>query len=168
MARSVINECYSPTSLKSRLKSSFRCFPNTEMIDQHEILHQDYGRKGEKYRCSIGKRGKNRKRHCSEDFRYDPASYSLNFEDDVHKEDELPLYYNFKARLPATPERLVAVPPPVRRTELRLKTENSGIKISQNDFINVLKLLVGLFLGTGTGLRIRTENHTDKRLTQVN
>ncbi|KAJ6434875.1 hypothetical protein OIU84_000173 [Salix udensis] len=148
MARPVINECYSPTSLKSRLKSSFRCFPNTEMIDQHEILHQDYGQEGgdcmklqprtprslyawlkstvhdlefkEKYRCSIGKRGKNRKRHCSEDFRYDPASYSLNFEDDVHKEDELPLYYNFKARLPATPERLVAVPPPVRRTELRL------------------------------------------------
>ncbi|KAJ6758631.1 hypothetical protein OIU74_025308 [Salix koriyanagi] len=97
MARPVINECYSPTSLKSRLKSSFRCFPNTEMIDQHEILRQDYGQEGgdcmklqprtprslyawlkstvhdlefkEKYRCSIGKRGKNRKRHCSEDFR---------------------------------------------------------------------------------------------------
>jgi hypothetical protein len=71
-----------------------------------------------KYRCFIGKRGKNRKRHCSEEFRYDPESYSLNFEDDVHKEDELPL----KSRLPATPERLVAAPPPVRRTELQMRS----------------------------------------------
>ncbi|KAG6780586.1 hypothetical protein POTOM_013452 [Populus tomentosa] len=117
-----------------------------EMIDQREMLHQDHDQlEGSsrmklepqtprspyawlkstahdlefkcKNRCFIGKRGKNRKRHCSEDFRYDPESYSLNFEDDVHREYELPL----KSRLPATPERLVMVaPPPVRRTELQM------------------------------------------------
>ncbi|KAG6736191.1 hypothetical protein POTOM_061084 [Populus tomentosa] len=108
-----------------------------EMINQREMLHQDHDQEGSnrmklrpqaprspyawlkstahdlefnyKYRCFIGKRGKNRKRHCSEYFRYDPESYSLNFEDDVHREDELPL----KSRLPATPERLVAAAPPV-------------------------------------------------------
>jgi hypothetical protein len=146
MARPVINECDSPTSLKAKLKSSFCCFPNMEMINQREMLHQDHDQEGSnrmklqpqtprspyawlkstahdlefkyKYRCFIGKRGKNRKRHCSEEFRYDPESYSLNFENDVHKEDELPL----KSRLPATPERLVAAPSPVRRTELQMRS----------------------------------------------
>ncbi|CAK7353830.1 unnamed protein product [Dovyalis caffra] len=138
----------SPSSLKAKLKSSLCCFTTNDIIHQHEMLHKDHHDQErnncrklqpqtprspyawlkstahdleikDKYRGLIGKRGKNRKRHGSEDFRYDPESYSLNFEDDVHREDELPLYSNFKARLPATPERLVVLQP-VGRTELEL------------------------------------------------
>jgi hypothetical protein len=148
MAMPMINEYSdSPASLKAKLKSSLCCFSSSEMIHQHQTLDQDHDQEGNnsrklqpqtprspyawlkstthdleimyKYRGLIGKIGKNRKRHCSEDFRYDPRSYSLNFEDDLNREDELPLNHNFRARFPATPERL-EVARPVRRTELQL------------------------------------------------
>ncbi|EEF46916.1 uncharacterized protein LOC8274225 [Ricinus communis] len=127
---SMINECHSP-SLKHKLKSSICCFPSSH---HHETLGgsddsrrqltprspyawlkstaQEFEIK-EKCWGLIGRRGKNRRRHNSADFRYDAASYSLNFEDDIHKEDELPLN-NFTARLPATPDRFTEVVPPRR------------------------------------------------------
>ncbi|KAK9683547.1 hypothetical protein RND81_10G149300 [Saponaria officinalis] len=56
-----------------------------------------------KVRCSgifSGKTGKNRHRGNSAEFRYDPLSYALNFEDDHTRFDELP---NFSARLTPSP-----------------------------------------------------------------
>ncbi|KAJ6361306.1 hypothetical protein OIU78_001867 [Salix suchowensis] len=130
MAMPMIHECSdSPASLKVKLKSYLFCFSNSEMIHQHQMLDQDHDREGnssrnlqpptprspcawlksttldleimDKYRELTGKIGKNWKRHCSEDFRYDPRSYSLNFEDDLNREDELALNHNFRARFPA-------------------------------------------------------------------
>ena len=144
MAMPMIHECSdSPAPLKAKLKSYLCCFSNSEMIHQHRMLDQEgnTSRKMQpqtprspcawlkstthdleimdKCREFTGKIGKNWKRHCSEDFRYDPRSYSLNFENDLNREDELALNHNFRARFPATPERLEVVPP-VRRTEIQL------------------------------------------------
>lgn len=51
--------------------------------------------------------GKHRK-HYSAEFRYDPLSYSLNFEDGFDADDEAPLR-SFSSRLPPSPP-----PPPVK------------------------------------------------------
>ncbi|KNA24836.1 hypothetical protein SOVF_011990 [Spinacia oleracea] len=48
-----------------------------------------------------GKFGRNR-RASSTEFKYDPLSYALNFEDDVSHLDEFPLR-NFSSRLPPSP-----------------------------------------------------------------
>ncbi|KAH8514415.1 hypothetical protein H0E87_007302 [Populus deltoides] len=87
------------------------------MIHQHEMLDQDHDQDWnnsrklqpqaprlpyawlkstthdldikDKYPGLIGKRGKNMKHLCPEDFGYDPRNYSHNFEDDFCREDEL-------------------------------------------------------------------------------
>lgn len=51
------------------------------------------------------------RRHSSAEFRYDPLSYSLNFEDGFDEDDEYPLR-NFSARLP--PSQPVKAVPAVR------------------------------------------------------
>ncbi|XP_043702122.1 uncharacterized protein LOC122652446 [Telopea speciosissima] len=63
----------------------------------------------EKCRNLIFRMGRGR-RH-SADFKYDPLSYALNFDegtDDDHQNEELPLR-NFTSRLPASPRKSVAV-----------------------------------------------------------
>ncbi|CAN0877512.1 hypothetical protein LINGRAHAP2_LOCUS11926 [Linum grandiflorum] len=134
---------YSPTSFKDKLKLSICCF--TTPI-RHHILHPDYDsdpghnttkptavRSGQeshleiKDRCRgfiIGRRsgGRNRRGYRSDDFKYDPESYSLNFEEGgANREDELP-FSSFAARLPATPDRSWAEAPSqgtaISRTEI--------------------------------------------------
>ncbi|KAJ9184061.1 hypothetical protein P3X46_007842 [Hevea brasiliensis] len=127
MAMAMVDDCHSP-SLKDRLKSSICCFAAHDNLPESLDSVDDGSRRTQTPRSPyawlkstaqdleirdkcwglIGRRGKNRRRHNSADFRYDPASYSLNFDDDNKREDELPLN-NFMARLPATPERLPAV-----------------------------------------------------------
>ncbi|CAI0416554.1 unnamed protein product [Linum tenue] len=111
-----------PSSFRHMLKSSICCFTPVGH-HPHEILDpegdDDYTDKpAVRSSCDLeiremcrrgfaGRRsggGRNRRRYRSEDFRYDPASYSLNFEDEAHREDELALS-GFAARLPATPDR---------------------------------------------------------------
>lgn len=53
------------------------------------------------------------KRHSSAEFRYDPLSYSLNFEDGFDCDDEAPLR-NFSSRLPPSPPPHVKIMPPIR------------------------------------------------------
>lgn len=54
------------------------------------------------------------KRHSSAEFRYDPLSYSLNFEDGFDCDDEAPLR-NFSSRLPPSPPPPhVKIMPPIR------------------------------------------------------
>ncbi|KDP33549.1 hypothetical protein JCGZ_07120 [Jatropha curcas] len=120
MEMPMINECHAP-SLKDRLKFSICCFA-TSYNNPSETLDSDDGRRLHTPRSTyawlkstaqdleirdkcwglIGTRGKNRRRYNSSDFRYDPTSYSLNFEDENNREDELPLS-NFTARLPPSP-----------------------------------------------------------------
>ncbi|XP_073047680.1 uncharacterized protein [Primulina eburnea] len=56
----------------------------------------------EKCRSMLGLPGSRKKRHSSADFRYDPLSYSLNFEDGFRCDEEAP-FRNFSARLPPSP-----------------------------------------------------------------
>lgn len=115
------------------LKTPICCFRTTDHYVDHEVLEPEdgYNKKAQtsprspyawlkstaqeleiKDRCRglIRRKGKShRRRQSSSDFRYDAESYSLNFEDDFNKEDELPLH-DFVARLPATPDRLPAGP----------------------------------------------------------
>ncbi|GAB4836830.1 hypothetical protein Ancab_001744 [Ancistrocladus abbreviatus] len=51
------------------------------------------------------------RRRCTNEFRYDPLSYALNFEDDDARIDEFPLR-NFSSRLPPSPPS-VALSAPV-------------------------------------------------------
>ncbi|CAA2952901.1 Hypothetical predicted protein [Olea europaea subsp. europaea] len=55
-----------------------------------------------KCRTMLGFSGTKHKRYSSAEFRYDPLSYALNFEDGCDDDDEVPLR-NFTARLPASP-----------------------------------------------------------------
>ncbi|XP_050218718.1 uncharacterized protein LOC126669316 [Mercurialis annua] len=118
---------YNSPSLKNKLKSSVCCFAS-QHLQHHETLGDGGADDGvrrmtspyawlkstaqefeirEKCRSLIGRRGKNRRRHNSGDFRYDAASYSLNFEDDINREeDDYMCFNNFTARLPATPDRI--------------------------------------------------------------
>lgn len=65
-------------------------------------------------RIGNASRGKH-KRHSSAEFRYDPLSYSLNFEDGFDCDDEAPLR-NFSSRLPPSPPPPphVKIMPPIR------------------------------------------------------
>ncbi|XP_059637831.1 uncharacterized protein LOC132279806 [Cornus florida] len=66
----------------------------------------------DKCRHLITRIGKHHRRHSSADFRYDPLSYSLNFDGGYEDTqlDDVPLR-NFSSRLPASPPpRRVAVP----------------------------------------------------------
>ncbi|KAJ8437123.1 hypothetical protein Cgig2_016866 [Carnegiea gigantea] len=74
-----------------------------------------------KHKCRhlISRMGHQRKSH-STDFRYDPLSYSLNF--DQNDDDQIPLR-NFTARLPSSPaplSSLAAVPPPSSSPPLQI------------------------------------------------
>ncbi|XP_038700801.1 uncharacterized protein LOC119997700 [Tripterygium wilfordii] len=98
----MVSECHSPSSLKDKLKLSICCFRG----DPHELLDNDGDRQRtpekslqsgdpefdmrDRFRGLIGRSGKNRRRFNSSDFRYDPTSYALNFEDES-RVDELPL-----------------------------------------------------------------------------
>ncbi|KAH6819185.1 hypothetical protein C2S51_002788 [Perilla frutescens var. frutescens] len=62
----------------------------------------------EKCRTVLGFPGAKHKRHSSVEFRYDPLSYALNFEDGFDYDDEAPLK-NFSARLPPSPPIPAAV-----------------------------------------------------------
>ena len=89
----------SSSSTATWLKSTGRDFPEIK----------------EKCRNLISRIGRNHNHHRrnSADFKYDPLSYALNFDEgfDCDEDVELPLR-NFSARLPASPppERAAAVP----------------------------------------------------------
>lgn len=118
------SECGSP-SLRSKIKSSICCFrtprdrlghyddrqsrsprsPYTWLKCQsHELEIKD------KCRSLISRinGARNRKYHNSSDFRYDPLSYALNFEDDSNRDYDSPI--SFSARLPVSPDRSTDVP----------------------------------------------------------
>ncbi|KAL7134585.1 hypothetical protein ABFS83_11G036800 [Erythranthe nasuta] len=128
-----INNPASPPSLKSKLKRSLCfscCFRRRNR--RHLILHSPppsppsddnpaliwVGTAGphdhslseikEKCRTMLGISGVKHKRHSSVEFRYDPLSYALNFEDGFDFDDEAPLK-NFSARLPRSPTVPAAV-----------------------------------------------------------
>ncbi|KAJ4707823.1 Interleukin-2 receptor subunit beta like [Melia azedarach] len=127
------NECASP-SLKTRIKSSMCCFGTSShsKLEDFDYEYDDvkqprtprsprspYGwlksslsqelEMKDKRRSIFSKIGaKNRRRPNSGDFRYDPLSYSLNFEDDMTRDDEYRV--NFSARLPASPDRSQEAP----------------------------------------------------------
>ncbi|XP_024961302.1 uncharacterized protein LOC112501805 [Cynara cardunculus var. scolymus] len=78
-------------------------------LDLPEIKHKCrniFGQIG----CSNGKQN-HRRRRSSADFRYDPLSYALNFEEDsgMNLEEDTPLK-DFSARLPLSPPRSSTVP----------------------------------------------------------
>ncbi|KAL0337597.1 UNVERIFIED_CONTAM: hypothetical protein Scaly_2034800 [Sesamum calycinum] len=62
----------------------------------------------DKCRSLLGLSGVNHKRYSSADFRYDPLSYALNFEDGFESDDAAPLK-TFSARLPPSPPLPAAV-----------------------------------------------------------
>ncbi|TXG62226.1 hypothetical protein EZV62_013589 [Acer yangbiense] len=123
------NECGSPSSpsssLKHIIKSSICCFrspPHELDYDYHRYRHEPRTprspaclcRKTQSHESLEVKDGRcrglfsrisarNRKRPYSADFRYDPLSYALNFEENVSREDEFPV--SFSSRLPLSPER---------------------------------------------------------------
>lgn len=131
----------SPSSLKTKLKNSlcfsccFRRLPNRQThrqvpdspsspppSDEKPALlwlktraPQDLKDEIKDKCLTIFGRNGRHKRHASAEFRYDPLSYSLNFEDGFDDDDEYPLR-NFSARLPP--------PQPVRSAPLREITAN--------------------------------------------
>lgn len=102
------NECVSP-SFKQKIKSSMCCFggsPHTKLraldSEDDDVLKQHQPRSPRWGIFSmIG--SKNRRRPNSADFRYDPLSYSLNFEDEMRRDDADELRVNFSSRLRASP-----------------------------------------------------------------
>lgn len=125
----------SPPSLKHKLKQSLCfscCFRRRHGQGHHLPLHHSppspsdnnptviwFKTKGphdhslleikEKCRTMLGFSGVKHKRHSSAEFRYDPLSYALNFEDGFdYDDDEAPLK-NFSARLPPSPPLTAAV-----------------------------------------------------------
>ncbi|XP_071699176.1 uncharacterized protein [Rutidosis leptorrhynchoides] len=122
-------------SLKDKIKQYF-CFSCCFTANRHETLHSDspisfsnnnnnrlnfsMGASSQwikshasidipeiKDKCRNMFGGKNhRRRRSSTDFKYDPLSYALNFEEDssVYHEDEEPLK-DFSSRLPLSPSR---------------------------------------------------------------
>ncbi|XP_042485212.1 uncharacterized protein LOC122065465 [Macadamia integrifolia] len=111
---------HSPT-VKHRFRSTLCfscCFGNgnheqLEDVDKQRPIKSkahEFPEFKEKCRNLISRMGRGR-RH-SADFRYDPLSYALNFDegidDDHHLNEELPLR-NFTSRLPASPRKSVAV-----------------------------------------------------------
>lgn len=94
----------------------------------------------DKCRAMLGLAGAKHRRHSSVEFRYDPLSYAMNFEDGFDCDDEAPLR-NFAARLPPPP-----VPSAVswKRSPLLLrKTESArGCCFALNGFwfVNIISL----------------------------
>ncbi|KAG8367518.1 hypothetical protein BUALT_Bualt16G0080200 [Buddleja alternifolia] len=118
---------YTNLSLKHKLKQSLCfscCFPRryhspplSASDDNPPLIwvkphHHDHSLSEikEKCRSMLGiSATKHHKRHSSTtDFRYDPLSYALNFEDAFEFDDEAPLK-NFSARLPPSPPVTAAV-----------------------------------------------------------
>ncbi|CAO2825863.1 unnamed protein product [Amaranthus hypochondriacus] len=114
------NKQHSSLSLKNKLKllcSSCCSFCDSEEDDVKKVLEHSSDRhtlssliKSElphiKELCATifsAKTGRSR-RSNSVEFKYDPLSYALNFEDDDSHLDEYPLR-NFSSRLPPSPEK---------------------------------------------------------------
>ncbi|KAK3023870.1 hypothetical protein RJ639_042886 [Escallonia herrerae] len=101
-------------SLKHRLKQtlcSSCCFGPTRSPAWVTGRVHELPEMKEKCRSVFGRSGnRHRRRHSSADFRYDPLSYSLNFEDGFESgfPDEEPLK-SFASRMPASPPRLKSV-----------------------------------------------------------
>ncbi|ESR63585.1 hypothetical protein CICLE_v10009935mg [Citrus x clementina] len=108
------SECVSP-SFKHRIKSSICCFggsPHSKLraldSEDDDVLKQHQPRSPRWGIFSmIG--SKNRRRPNSADFRYDPLSYSLNFEDEMRRDDADELRVNFSSRLPASPSQVAPI-----------------------------------------------------------
>ncbi|KAF8407198.1 hypothetical protein HHK36_006325 [Tetracentron sinense] len=129
-----------PSSLKNKIKSSL-CFSWCFRRGRHETLESSEEKPRlirassswirsrahelpeikEKCRNMISRFGKTRRN--SSDFKYDPLSYSLNFDEgfDENKVDEFPLR-NFSTRLPSSPPDMPpakgVVPPVVVPSEI--------------------------------------------------
>ncbi|GMH12474.1 hypothetical protein Nepgr_014315 [Nepenthes gracilis] len=104
-------------SFRHKLKSSI-CSPCGLMNHHHDELDPDHSDRPRLIRCPsamkekcinlLSRIGKSRRGNNAAEFRYDPLSYALNFDDDT-RIDEFPLR-NFSARLPPSP------PPPGKRS----------------------------------------------------
>lgn len=161
MVMPMMNDCYSPSVKSNKLKSSICCFCSH---DDHDILQSNNDRKPHMLRSPyaqlksmtqeleikdmclglIGRKGKNWKHNHSFDFRYNPTSYSFNFEDDNNEEDELPLN-NFTSRLPPGLKSLprdkwVASPPVV----IILRSEFSFVELI-NIYYKIKVLVFGFY-----------------------
>lgn len=113
----MLNE-YSPFSFTHKLKSSIRCFrPDHGDLDETEddsspttprsplkSMASELPELREMCRNLVARFSRSRRRyHHSADFRYDPSSYALNFEDEqIRDDDEFPIR-DFTSRLPASP-----------------------------------------------------------------
>ncbi|CAK9135272.1 unnamed protein product, partial [Ilex paraguariensis] len=99
-------------SLSSSSSSSSSDKTTTLLRASSTWLRQEFPEIKDKCRNIFSRTGKHRRRHSSTDFRYDPLSYSLNFEDgyDDSHHDEAPLK-NFSSGtdLPLSP-----LPPPLK------------------------------------------------------
>ncbi|PIN08647.1 hypothetical protein CDL12_18775 [Handroanthus impetiginosus] len=112
----------SPSSFKDKLKQSLCfscCFRRRHRLHEHLALQspplpsgdsQDYSLSEikEKCRSMLGISGRHKRHSPAAEFRYDPLSYALNFEDGFDFDDEAPLR-NFSARLPPSPPVPTAV-----------------------------------------------------------
>ncbi|XP_022981208.1 uncharacterized protein LOC111480417 [Cucurbita maxima] len=113
----MLNE-YHPFSFTRKLKSSIRCFrrDHSDFFESEDDSSPRTPRSPLKSMAAefpeirgmcrnlVARIGRCRRRyHHSADFRYDPSSYALNFEDEqVRDDDEFPIR-DFASRLPASP-----------------------------------------------------------------
>lgn len=103
------SECVSP-SFKHRIKSSMCCFggsPHSKLRDldceYDDVIIKQHQPRSPRWGVFSMIGSKNRRRPNSADFRYDPLSYSLNFEDEWKRDGADELRVNFSSRLPASP-----------------------------------------------------------------
>ncbi|XP_019453175.1 PREDICTED: uncharacterized protein LOC109354849 [Lupinus angustifolius] len=98
----------SPNSPNNKLQSTLCfscCFPHNRIrprIVRSSSLQKPRGFK-EKCTNFISRIGRRRRRH-SADFRYDPLSYALNFEDNAADDSSVHVLKSFSARLPSSPQ----------------------------------------------------------------
>ena len=138
------NKQHSSLSLKNKLNilcASCCSFSDSEEDDVKKVLEHSNNRhtlssliKSElphiKELCATIFSAKNGKNHRSNsvEFKYDPLSYALNFEDDDSHLDEYPLR-NFSSRLPTSP-----------------KKEMKNIVVSSRSWALVLNIIFGLYI----------------------
>ncbi|CAL0307082.1 unnamed protein product [Lupinus luteus] len=104
----------SPTSPKNKLHSTLCfscCFPHNRIrprlvrsssLQKPRGLINAFPHLKEKCTNFISRFGRHRRRH-SADFRYDPLSYALNFEDNAADDSSVHVLNSFAARLPSSP-----------------------------------------------------------------
>lgn len=113
-----------PSSIKHIIKSSICCFrspPNEfeEPLSYTELRQPRSARSqnDESRSCrGLFSKIRPRKRPYSADFRYDPLSYALNFEDDLSREEDFPM--SFSSRLPLSPDRPLSASATAIRREI--------------------------------------------------